>query len=89
MEDRLLTNHEIDLILRESADPKYQIDKLLHSGSKTTSKQRISKRTEFILTRGNVFTNFDHILVRHHPVSKAGYWTKGEIIKGSSPFSVD
>ncbi len=91
MEEKLLTNNEIELILKESVDPKYHIDDLLHLGGKFTSIKRISKKTGLILIKGNDSTCFDHILVRHHPMSKAGYWIHGEKIKLNNPskFSLD
>ena len=85
MEEELLTNEEIISIVEDSADSKYQIDNLLHLGGNHTSIQRISKKTGLILVKGNKSTGFDHIMVRHHPASKAGYWISGEKAKLDNP----
>lgn len=85
MENRLLTADEIDSVLKESTNPKYQIDNLLHIGIKATSIQRISKKSGLILISGNEFTGLDHIVLRHHPMLKAGHWIKGDKIKLEEP----
>lgn len=85
MNERLLTSDEINFILKDSTDPKYQIENLLHLGGQLTSIQRISKKSGLILIKGNESTGFDHIMVRHHPTSKAGYWTISEEIKLDNP----
>lgn len=70
MGERLLTNEEIQAILIESNDPKYKIKNLLHPGVRPTSIQRISQKSGLVLIKGNDDTGFDHVMVRHHPMSK-------------------
>jgi hypothetical protein len=85
MEKRLLTTEEINLIIKESSDSKYQIDNLFHLSGIHTTIQRVSKKTGLILIKGNDATGFDHIMVRHSPTSKSGHWIKGEKIKLDDP----
>ena len=70
MDEKLLTVEEIELILSESDDPKYKIKNLLHLGGLPTTIQRISQKTGLILIKGNDDTGFDHIMIRHHSMSK-------------------
>jgi hypothetical protein len=70
MGERLLTVDEIREILIESNDPKYKVKNLLHLGGLPKSIQRISQSSGLILIKGNDDTGFDHIMVRHHPMSK-------------------
>ena len=70
MGERLLTADEIQAILVESKDPKYKINNLLRLGGQGTTIQRISQKSGLILITGNDDTAFDHILLRHHPMSK-------------------
>jgi len=85
MESNLLTIDEINLILKESNDPKYQIENLVHIGGTHVTIQRISKKTGLILIKGNDFTGFDHIMYRHHPASKVGHWKIGKPTKLDNP----
>ena len=88
MDERLLTIDEINSILKDSTDPKYQIENLLHLGGQLTSIQRISKKSGLILIKGNESTGFDHIMVRHHPTSKAGHWIDEVKLDNPSRFSL-
>lgn len=85
MEEELLTNDEINSIVEDSADSKYQVENLLHLCGSHTSIQRISKKTGLILVKGNKLTGFDHIMIRHHPFSKAGHWEYREKPKLDNP----
>ena len=85
MDEILLTTDEINSILKDSTDPKYQIENLFHLGGKVTTIQRISKKSGLILIKGNESTGFDHIMVRHHPTSKAGHWIITDEVKLDNP----
>jgi hypothetical protein len=70
MNERLLTVDELGLILVDSHDPKYRITNLLHLGERITNIKRISQKTGLILVHGNSDTGYEHMLVRHHPMTK-------------------
>lgn len=88
MIERILTINEIHEVLTEASNPKYEIQNLLHFGLSITSILRISKSKKLILIRGNSYTGFDHIMERHHPTSKKGFWKDEINLENPSKFSV-
>lgn len=88
MSERILTVDEINEVLIEARNPKYEIQNLLHLGRTITSILRISKNKKLILIRGNSETGFDHILERHHPTSKTGFWKHETNLENPSKFSL-
>ena len=88
MGKRILTIDEINEVLIEANNPKYEIQNLLHLGRTITSILRISKSKKLILIRGNSETAFDHILERHHPTSKTGFWKHETTLETPSKFSL-
>lgn len=69
MED-LLTESEIDEILRDLKKEEYLNDKILHLGRNKTSIILHSNESGLILVRGNEDTGYEHIFNRHSLFSR-------------------
>jgi hypothetical protein len=86
MGEDLLTPKEIEEILEEAKNPKYDQPNLRHNGTNKTSIFRISSTTGLILINGNQWTGREHIDHRHSQSSRLPYWREDEKLEDPSKF---
>jgi len=88
MKENLLNADEINIILKEAKDSKYQESNLLHLGTNKTSIFRFSRVSGLVLVNGNDSTGREHIDKRHSLSSRIPYWNEQGKIGNPSKFNL-
>lgn len=72
--EKLLTKDELDEIIKESKKYDYTDYKEGFFGRKSTDIIRQDKETKLIITKGNEYTGYEHIINRHFGSEMKFYW---------------
>ena len=88
-DEELLTEEDIQIVLKEAKDPIYSQSNLLQLGKEKTSIFKVSTKTGLSLVNGNEWTGRKHIDYRHSPTSRIPYWSEDGKIGNPSKFDLN